>query len=128
MLAFGVDQQCHAAHFLRGCHATFGGPQEKPSAKSATLHTAVDAETTETVDGDFIAPESARDDGRRAAEFNRGRTQRVKAKDARGRIARGRHETFCPAAFMVLARVALQVSVETVLAAVERSMLLHPLF
>src|ERR1019366_10763650 len=120
VIAFGVDQQSHAAHFLRGCHATFGGAQEKPSAKSATLHTAVDAETPKTIDGDFIATEAARDDGGRAAEFNRGRTQRVKAEDARGRVARRRHETFCAAVFMVLARVAFQVSVETVLAAVER--------
>jgi len=60
MIAFGVDQQSHAAHFLRDRHATFGGTQEKPSAKSASLHGAIDAETAETVDRDFIAAESQR--------------------------------------------------------------------
>src|ERR1700720_4716087 len=44
-IAFGADQQRHAAHFLRGRHATFGGAQEKPSAKAASLDAAIDAET-----------------------------------------------------------------------------------
>jgi hypothetical protein len=33
MIAFGVAQQSHAAHFLRDRHATFGGAQDKPSAE-----------------------------------------------------------------------------------------------
>ena len=47
-----------------------------------------------TVDGDFIAAESARDDGGRAAEFNGSRAQRVKAEDARGGVARRRMKVY----------------------------------
>ena len=119
MVILGVDQERHAAHFLRDRHAAFGGAQEQPSAEPASLHAAIDGESAETVDGDFIATETARQDGGRAAEFDRGGAQRVEAEDAGGRIARRGDEAFRAAALMVLARVAFQIGIETVLAAIE---------
>ena len=68
-IAFGVDQQSHAADFPRRRQASLRGAQEKPPAKPATLHAAFDGEPAEAVNGDFIAAEAARRDGGRAAEF-----------------------------------------------------------
>lgn len=79
MIVLGVDQESHAAHFLRDRHATLSGAPQRPSAEPASLHAAIDGEAAETVDGNFIAAETVRHGGGRAAE-----KPRMRAGAARG--------------------------------------------
>src|ERR1019366_5177857 len=89
------------------------------AAESAALRGFVYGEAAEADHRHVVASEAFLRQGGRAAEFERGRRQRIEAEDAGRRIGRRGDEAFCAAAVMVLTGVAPQVEVEIGVAAIE---------
>ena len=76
-----IDQQCYAAHFLRGTQAAPAGRQKKLTTQPLALHGLIYSQSAKAENRHVIPRQSSCDNGRDTGKFDRGGTKGIEPKN-----------------------------------------------